>query len=418
MSERNTLIPSLLAIFILSVSVDHLYDGRLFGVLNVSVQTFSMFLGLFYAAFFSIWSGKLYIDGNNNILRIVLFLLFIAFVFQAIRSEDYFRSLTYLAMLFINIFVFAVFSERLGMISVKRANNSIYILGVMLLGIIFAKYLYVIIFQASEILADRERWEVGSSDVYEVLFGRYIAFQAYAGDPNVVGMAIAGIVFCGMYVASVKKSGYIHLINVILILMIFVSFSRGAIISFLLVLFFCGFVLNKKEYKHYSVIFAVLLLFGFLLSPIFIAEGYSAFNPLSKFSHSISRRADEWGFLFAYWIENPLLGGGLRYDELLLGKYAENSYLGLLVNTGIFGAVLFFLAISLVYFSSLVVWLKKRDEVVFPWIAYATYLIISMGFVSMEVKPHLWVTLSVLAAFSFGQSWCIPRYFSRVKNGN
>lgn len=414
MLERNISISLLLTFFMLSVCVDHLYDGQLFGIINFSVQTFSMLIGGLFLFFFVVSEKKVSFDKNNNILRAILSLLIIVFIFQAMRSQESFRSMTYLAMLFLNIFIFLAFIEKLDMGSVWRANKFIYVSGVAILLVIFLRYLYVIFFQSAEILADQERWEVGSTDVYEVLFGRFIAFQGYAGDPNVVGAAVAGVLFCGMYLSSIVRSKYIHIINFVLILMIFASFSRGAIISLIIVFLFCGFVLNKKEYRGYAYISAILFLIGLMLSPVFDTAGYSSFNPLSKFDQSINRRADEWVLLFTLWLDNPFLGGGLRYDEFTLGKYAENSHLSLLVNTGLLGAFLYWFVMFLTYFSALIVWYRRRDPVIFPWIAYATYLIVSMGFISMEVKPHLWVTLSVLAAFAFGRNWICLKHCSRV----
>ncbi len=415
--NKNIIVSQLLIFFIVSICIDKLLLVSFAGGINASVQTFSLFAGFLYISLLLINTNKVQNNLNYKILTSLLLLLLLIFCAQAYRSLDVARSITYLILLFLNMAVFFIFSRKLDVGIVKYSNKGIFYLGFLIISSIFIMYLNVVIFQSSSILGDRARWDVGSSEVYEVLFGRYIAFQGYSGDPNLVGLGVSAILFFGIYIEQIKKSVFFKPMNIILVFILFTSFSRGAIFALIVTMFFCGFILRKKEYRNYLYFISFMAVIGFLLTSVINASGFETVNPFNKFGRSVGRRSEEWSVLFYYWMDNPLLGGGLRYDEILLGKYAENSYLGILVNTGVFGLATFLMFISGVYFSAIKRWRANKNEEIFPWIAYGAYLIISMGFISMEIKPHIWITFAVLASFSFGSNWLRSRTYLNIKQG-
>ena len=415
--NRNKIASQLLIFFILSVSLDKLILVNAFNGINASMQTFSLFAGFLYAMLLLLNTNRVRNNLNYEILTALILLLLLIFCLQAFRSLDAARSISYLVLLFLNISVFFIFSRKLDIGTIRYSNKGIFYLGFLIISLIFIMYLYVVSFQSSAIISDRSRWDAGSNEVYEVLFGRYIAFQGYAGDPNVVGLGVSIILFCGIYIAKIKDSLLLSMTNLFLVLVLFSSFSRGAILALVVTMFYCGFILRKKEYIKYFYFIAGMAVLGFLLTSYLNSSGLESVNPFNKFGRSVGRRSDEWWLLLNQWMENPLLGGGLRYDEMILGKYAENSYLGILVNTGLIGLLMFLTVIAVVYFSAVNCWLKNKNEEIFPWIAYATYLILSMGFISMEVKPHIWITFAVLASFSFSSNWLKSRTYINVKQG-
>jgi O-antigen ligase len=271
--------------------------------------------------------------------------------------------------------------------------------GVVIAAALFTRYVYVVAFKFASVLSSRELWDIGSNDVYEVEYGRYIAFQGFSGDPNLVGSATAIILFCGLAVRFRRYNMVRHLLNIFLVLVIFSSFSRGAISALAATFIITAYVTGNRQYRYYLAIIGAIFIAGLVWM---VAGEFPSINPLDKFNQDFSRRIADWSTLINSVKANPILGCGLRCDEIMLGKYAENSYIAILVNIGLVGAALYYGIVLFVYcrFISNIREIIRQHENVLPWFSYTTYLILVMWFVSMDVKIHFWTALAVLAAFS------------------
>jgi len=382
---------------ILSGSLDKIYSDIVLG-LHISLSIISLFFA------FSV-SMIMFLHGRKVDVKLftVAMLVLAYFYFEILMSVQIGRAMTYWLLLFLNIFVYLIFSQAVSVSILSKVRIYVYILGCVITALIISKYLHIILFDLDSILMNESLWLTSSGEVYEVLFGRYIAYQGYSGDPNAVGMSVAIILFFGM-ATNLKKHGLIvHFVNSILILVIMISFSRGAIGSLFVTLFVVGFILGVARYKYYFILLvlcSLILLFG---SEYLGELGFEAINPINKFALSMDRRFGEWAMLINEILEGPIIGHGLRYDENLLGKYAENSYLALMLNTGLVGLFLFNLLIGLVYILAMIrsVVSGVVKEVI-PWLAFSTYLMLTMMYSSIELKPILWITFMVVSSVAIG----------------
>ena len=397
MSDHSSALSVLIAAVVISTGLDKLHSLTVFGGINISLQIIVLFLAAFYAMAYIMTADRMRL---NTALLLSILLLLSYFVFAALRSDQPERSLTYFMMLCLCMFVFIVFSSTVNRHTLTTANKLVFLVGTLLIAAQFSRYIYILLFTQEKILSNRSLWDVGSNDVYEVIHGRHIAFQGFSGDPNLVGAAISIVLFCGMAVRFRKADVLRHVLNVFLIVVLVSSYSRGAIAALLITYFIVGVVLKHRQYRGYFYSLMLVIAAGVLFIMLAGDQSISAVNPLAKFQYTFGRRFDEWGGLIARFADNPILGCGLRCDEIVLGKYAENTYLGLLLNAGILGLFLYALVVFTVYFlffSKARRIMASYDEYS-PWFAYATYLLSTMLFVSMDVKIHFWVTLSILAS--------------------
>lgn len=394
--KTNYIVAGLIALVALSTGIDKIYSSTLPGNLSVSLQTIVAVIASLYAVYSLLANASSRI--NFSLLSLLLLLLSY-FIFSTMRSEQIDRSLTYISMLSMSLVVFVVIAMKLNDKTLQISNRLIYLFGAPVILALFSRYAYLILYESSNIISSRELWEIGSSDVYEVEYGQYIAFQGLAGDPNLIGSATAIILFCGLSVKFRRMNIIRHLINLLLIAVIFSSFSRGAISALAATFVITVYLTGNKQYRHYLVIMCAIFVSGYIWMTV---AGQNSTNPLGKFSQDFTRRFSEWGALINSIEANPIFGCGLRCDEAKLGKYAENSYIGILVNVGLVGAALYYGLILFVYYNfvSRIKEIIKCYENALPWFSYTTYLILVMWFVSMDVKIHFWTALAVLSAFS------------------
>jgi O-antigen ligase len=381
----------------LTLPVDQLFSIQLGGGVVLTVQTIAL-----------LCSGAAVVIGLlvRPVVRVqvaVLLMPAIAwFWLAAIRSVDISRAVTYLILLSLCGAAYLQLSAHDLRGILGRINRLIYVIGATITLVCLARYGYVITHDAARILSNPQLWDVGSADVYEVQFGGIIAYQGFGGDPNAVGVATAIILFCGLSLRFRRRDWLRHVVNVMLVAAIFASNSRGAIAA-LAVALLVGALMGSPDYRKYLAAFATAggALLVVVLRNLDWVSGLA--NPLEKLQRGSTRRFQEWSQVLDAFAEKPMLGDGLRYSEALLGKYTENSYLTLLADTGLLG-LLMYGTIMLVPAALLLSRRRHLDaRLIAPWFVYAAFLLVSMLYISMEVKPVVWVTFGILASVALAR---------------
>lgn len=189
-------------------------------------------------------------------------------------------------------------------------------------------------------------------------------FMGVFANPNGLAMAICGILPFVVYskhegLIQIRKTYFYLFIGIIFIMMILTA-SRTSLISLLMFI-----ILVFKSRVKILLIFLIVLFFFFyyldlininFINDIEIIVNVIRFDTIS----TASGRLDIWSVAFKEILKNPIFGNGFTYDVNFIQNYGIsnfginypreyggiwNSYLSLLLNTGILGLLsyLFFL---------------------------------------------------------------------------
>jgi len=186
-------------------------------------------------------------------------------------------------------------------------------------------------------------------------FGVYVGgfYPRMAGmnfDPNTFALSLIPFLF--FFFANRKFAWFIF--GFVLLVL---SFSRGGSVAFLAGLAVCYFMrINKQEIVLFSVLITILLcliLFSYSLdfSPVLTDIINSRF---STFSNG-NGRTELWFNAIALFLEKPIFGWGVyTYQPLNISLFnsnyfSHNTYIDVLVETGITGGFLFFIFLLLVF---------------------------------------------------------------------
>lgn len=258
----------------------------------------------------------------------------------------------------------------------------VYIWSSLLLASSLASFYWTIIYQSDEILRDSTLWIDGFS-VYEVLFGKIIAFQGLSNDPNLVGNSVVFILFFSFHVIRPRLLSLF--VTGCCILAIFLSSSRGSFISMTIALSL-SFALVKFRLSSRKFVFSF-----FITTCAFVGIANYFFALGSKFSMGANRRFLEWGQ--AIFIDrNIFIGADVGTIAKVLGKHSESGFINLYVEYGLIGLCLFLLVVL----KSLYVGAKNfqaqsaMDRVFFSTIIF---LFITMSFTSGEISFLLWISI-------------------------
>lgn len=381
---------------VLALSIDKLFTWTIFGDVNLSLQIVVLLFSCLIIFFEILIKARAPL---NNGMTLMLIILLLWFLFEGLRSVQFTRAITYILLLSLSSFLYIWLSSKLQIETIYRINKKIYYYGAAVSFILFADYVYILLTKTREIIGNRNLWDVGSTAVYEVQFGKIIAFQGFSGDPNAVGIGIAIIIFCGLSFKFRKYDYLRHIINLMLISLILASNSRGAMAALFISFIFGAFLLKQKIYKWY-LLFSIV---GIISLMLLMQKIVWLSNPIEKISRGANSRFDQWNQILESAALNPAFGNGLRYSEHLLGKYTENSYLTLLNETGVTGLFLylFILLTPIILFLINGKYKHPYFKVTIPWVVYSIFLLLSMLYISMEVKPILWVTVGIISGAVF-----------------
>lgn len=197
-------------------------------------------------------------------------------------------------------------------------------------------------------------------------------------DPNIAALVFLSFYYYLFFVSIKNKSFYLLLV----VFLIFATLSRGAIATFLITLL----LFSLRSIKHftffifYSSIF--LILAGFLY--INLESFAQIFEKRLSGLETGAGRFEMWENAYNLFLQSPILGHGIfnfRFlNELYFNDshFAHNTYIEVIVETGIIGLTLFFL-----YLSSLLGMAYKNDALFFSVLA----LIVMALTISIYINP-------------------------------
>ncbi len=193
------------------------------------------------------------------------------------------------------------------------------------------------------------------------LFGTFL-------DPNFAGIYIVLHIILGVFLYKESKSTFVGGGVLFLVCLLFLTYSRGSFLAFLTILGMYAIFFKKKllAVLGATIFFAVLLML-----PRSFGEGVR----LERTS-TIVARFQNWSDAGSLFLQSPLFGVGFntyryrRGGEEIVSEYpdlagggVDNSYLFILVTSGIFGLVSY---IYLWYFLARFSMKVYRDFLIFP----------------------------------------------------
>ncbi len=195
-------------------------------------------------------------------------------------------------------------------------------------------------------------------------FGPYVNRNHFGGFIELVvppGLAI-------LVLRAVRRDQLplVALFTILPIGALFLSASRGGIVSLLLELGLLAILIwaRRGERKHLAAGAVVLLLAGAMVTWLGIGRALERFSKFEALEVSAARRAELVKDSWRIFLDHPWAGTGLgtlavvypRYESLYDGKvvnHAHNDYVEALAETGVFGALCCLLFVLLLIRSAL-----------------------------------------------------------------
>lgn len=184
--------------------------------------------------------------------------------------------------------------------------------------------------------------------------------------------------------------------------------SRGAWLSFLVVIFSLGFILYNNRKKQNNLIYMYIIISLFILAVFWITpltdRLFSSFQVGGD-----SHRFEIWRISFSIFKKSPLVGTGIglfmdRLPVLEIGpQYAHNCYLQILVETGIVGLLSFLLFLGTIITQGLVKIIRDFDELFLglfsAFIAFLIHSFFDTQLYSLKLSILFWLLASFITVY-------------------
>jgi hypothetical protein len=226
-------------------------------------------------------------------------------------------------------------------------------------------------------------WRYTQSDFFYMFKFNSIMFH----DSNEVGFAILIILSFMIYLSDKRILKIGKLYFVLFFVLLILSFSRAAILSFILTIFYYHHYRNRGQAAKLFIGISVLVLI-FVLLMNFRGEDYS-----------LSTKYDIWRRAYDYFnrctIEQFVFGNGYGNSTYQLGMYAHVHILVQMIEFGVIGTVLY-MAIFLVIISD------NRDtlHLLIP------YAIAGFAYAPLVV-PYFFIINGLIASYCPSSNRCI-----------
>lgn len=296
--------------------------------------------------------------------------------------------------LFLLVFINVMFNN---FVSVESINKKILYAGC---GIsVISIILYFLFWRSySEIMSAQELWHPGL--IYHLDQGGVMRLVGFAGDPNFYSLFIALPFFIGFTKPlSIRNVIVLTPIGVSIALAMSRGFGIALLISFMF-LFVFALVNRRYQCERYimrqSVLFLVIIIL-ILTFQYLIGYDISQYNKRIQLI-SESSRWDMWAKILEVSKKNwsPFVGLGLRgIQEILGGQYSHNTYLDILIETGLVG---FFIWMLLIIYILICALKALKFPEMLPWIHTYFVMLIMFGVFSLAYNPFFWMLAGVLTS--------------------
>jgi len=251
----------------------------------------------------------------------------------------------------------------------------------------------------SAIRSAKELWRPAIGYVFDQ--GGILRLIGFAYDPNFYSLWLSLGLLCAL-AARFRPSWLRWVLFGIMALSIALASSRTFLIAAVAGTTVVGLVSmshseSRKHFRSYiGSLFGGSAIAGLLILTWSIFQTNILQIVLKRFQMIfLSPRFAEWGLIIKNGLHHILLGEGLRAAQTILsGKYAHNSYLELLVDTGAIGLALFLLLsgyLGLIAVKSI----RIRPELL-PWVHTWIILLFMMFAFSLLQNPFYWMLAGVI----------------------
>jgi hypothetical protein len=356
---------------------------------------------LLTALIFVIWvmalsQKRIRISRNFLLATLFVFLFTVWIGVEAFRSLDPVRGLTMFFIMLRNFMLFVVLGSLL---RTKETYESLHRALFLLSGLIAAISLLMFTASSKKITAisiDPSAWRPGIGYVLDQ--GGILRLVGFAEDPNFYSIYAVLALFIGFSLPKGwLKWGGISLIGLSLLLANSRSFFLVFGFSFAMMLL-VTLLKREKALVFYIRSLSISLLIVTVVAGIWsFFQGDLLGKVLKRFSiMDQSGRFEMWEILLGKGFDDIWFGTGLRGAEFLLdGMYSHNSYLDLLVETGIVGFSLWLGFVCIVTVTGL---RKINQFVMLPWFHLWILLLPMMLAFSFLYNPFFWMIAAMIVS--------------------
>jgi O-antigen ligase len=336
----------------------------------------------------------------------VLLVFFLYYCITSLWSMDQISSLRYIAGILIILLTYFVLKYLL----VKKQryfdlNTIVFRSGSLFVYFSLAAYIYgFYIIGSFDAL-----WEYNSTAVYGLYVDRNIPrLMGLANGPNFYGLYAS---FLFLYMLFKKgKDKYEVFLTGITFVTILLSFSRGTFLAIIIVLLFYSLrkiFLFLPTFRFRLIrIRSLLTVFLLVILLLYAYEEYEVFGDMVDKRLELgsgSGRLDIWGNAMHIFSDNPLFGIGVysfqALNNLLFldSHYAHNTYLEILVESGIIGIVIY-LCFQLMVLYQINTLSNKNNEYI---LMISIYIVINIQilFLSSLIDAVLYLYLAFLGYY-------------------
>lgn len=245
------------------------------------------------------------------------------------------------------------------------------------------------LFSIGSKVMDPSTWEPGIG--YMLDRGRYLRFVGFAENPNFFALYVAPALFMAILVA---KTGFQRLLGWLIIIAFLMTISLGMSIGSViaLALYFMRSAERGKSSRVLKTIKA-----GFIVA--FVLGGLVLLTPFGGvFTERVEFTGAEGRMeLVSKSIESgggiSMIGAGLRHIDSTTGKFSHNTYIDLLVETGVLGMLFYLTALALV---SAMAYKLLSDDLAAPWALTWFAFLFHAGAHSLSYSPFLFLMVAVI----------------------
>lgn len=380
--SNHKIMKFLVALFIIFLPVNNYYFK--FG--NIPLYFYQIIFVLIFLSFILINYKKLLIPKNTIILVIILSL----YIISIINATNYIFYMRKILRIIAGIFIYIYFFNFIK----KNKFDFIYRL------LIYSGSI-VILFSFFEWIFIYFDFEFFLFNI-KTYFKNLPRADGTFTDPNHLSLYIGTILILIINKAmSYKINIFEKIITFIGLLVLFLTFSRSSILSFLISFIFSIIIYKikyKKRFKIFNktILFFILILIIIILFPntnIFLDRILSSFNLTTG---NVSIRFRIWKVAKNMIIANPIFGVGAgnfinNFTEYIndvnlpikRNRVAHNSIIEIIAETGILSAILILLFIAIFIFKSILVIIKSNNLINVNNLMGLVMIIIFISFVSI-----------------------------------
>jgi len=366
--------------------------------LKVTFADIAIVIGLFYGILRSFRARTKRVSSSYYIPHICIILYLLWNGIAAMISPDVVSGTTLFLQQVRNFLLFFLITMLpFNVNDYQRVNFSLFTIGIIFsvigIGLYYSSYLNI-----GSIIKNPTTWHgvIG----YELDKTGYLRANGLAGDSNFYAIFLMLSLFCGL---SINKSRFLKYGGLFLIMVaILLAFSRSILVALVLTLFAMYFIrLVKLSRRDFFYITAMAIFLVFSSVCIFLVFEINMIEVMELRFTDISGgyRSYLWNILIHMISESPLWGHGLRTAQNVTGIYSHNTYIELLVDTGLIGATLF----GLILLSVFILMLKVRNnrkitDAIRPWNFMFIYTLFFSFVFSFGTNPFFWLVLSMVVS--------------------